>query len=582
MSEQTDRLKRIKRMRDIKALREKSAQPSVIPQGPSALEAAGQGALQGATLGLGDEIGAAMETGMDWLAQKGLMPGVDRSPTEVARELQAQGIKGDIGPTTAGEFYRQSREEGREDIAQAQEAHPLAFGAAEFAGGMLVPGMGAAGAAKGAAGLAKAGRLAGVGAGSGALGAVGTSEADLTKGEIGEFAGDVATGAAFGAGTSILGSGIGATTRKIANSELMAKLGDKAKARAGKAAKNLMDPSATDRAKNKLTGELDALGEKIVDEQVSGPLTSRTKIMSRLMEKKQGVGDELGKLRERQVEGLDRNLVADKLLERANMAEAAGQDSLAGRFRKEAAAVYSKKSQNFLKRKDTIQKQIDLDELKLGRLDPEDKEYAKIQQRIAKKRDEIGQIEEAVLEDGKRSFDLQKLSDKKGTLQEKANYRTDKSSDQKEAAKAFREIEDEIAPELKPMKEGYGQLSEAIDNISKAEGKKESRSFWDNLQYGVPGVLGASAATAVGAPALVGAGAAIGSRMLWNRFGPQFTAAGFNKASKVLKNPKWGNALASAAERGGTALSTAHMTLMRRDPEYREAYNKEQAEQEEE
>lgn len=149
------------------------------------LESVLEGAKQGLTLGLGDEMGALLEAGL----------------------LKASG-----DPRSMSEQYRLARELNRREMKEAQRANPAEFIAGEVGGGLLLPG----GAAKGAGTAAKAlttgqkfGQAAKMGAGLGAGYGAGTSEADLLEGDVGGFALDTAIGAGAGVLGGVAGEGMG-------------------------------------------------------------------------------------------------------------------------------------------------------------------------------------------------------------------------------------------------------------------------------------------------------------------------------------------------------------------------------------
>jgi hypothetical protein len=112
--------------------------------------------------------------------------------------------------------YREAR--GEEDLKAAKEsdANPGSYMAGEIAGGFAIPGVGAA---KGVGNAMK------VGAGMGAVAGLGTSEADLTKGEFGEAAQDVAIGTGFGGAFGAAGHGLG---KLLKPSDDLRKSGEKA------------------------------------------------------------------------------------------------------------------------------------------------------------------------------------------------------------------------------------------------------------------------------------------------------------------------------------------------------------------
>ncbi len=132
-------------------------------KGPGVVESVARGVKQGVTLGFGDEITGAIESAL----------------------------------TT--KTYQQARNEARANDEAAKKAHRWGFGIGEVLGGFAAPIPGA-----GEAGLAA---MAARGAAVGGISGLGNSEADLTKGDVGGAAKDVAYGAGIGAA---LGAGIGA------------------------------------------------------------------------------------------------------------------------------------------------------------------------------------------------------------------------------------------------------------------------------------------------------------------------------------------------------------------------------------
>lgn len=172
--------------------------------------AAGIGATQGASLGFFDELMAGMAS-VFWPSQMGELPG-----------------------DTLAEKYRHAKGMFGSAEKEIAEREPVAYGAGTLAGGI------ATAAATGGAATA-GGRMAqatGFGAASGA----GTSEADLTRGEVGQLARDAATGAAIGGVMGAAGEGVTAGGRA-----LLGKLGGSAGAR-----------QATRGLARDVAGELDA------------------------------------------------------------------------------------------------------------------------------------------------------------------------------------------------------------------------------------------------------------------------------------------------------------------------------------
>jgi hypothetical protein len=141
------------------------------------LEGLGQHAVQGATLGFGEEAEAAMSA---------------FNPAALGNALAAK-IKGEPGSNPIAN-YQQKRDQLRERLKAYSSEHPIAAGAAEFAGGMVpalaIPGGGLAGTVRGAAVA---------GAGFGAASGLGHGEGDMGKQLKGAGIGAAAGGATAGA-----------------------------------------------------------------------------------------------------------------------------------------------------------------------------------------------------------------------------------------------------------------------------------------------------------------------------------------------------------------------------------------------
>jgi hypothetical protein len=166
------------------------------PTEPTQLESGLRGAVQGTSVGMGDELGASAlaipETIRQRLAQ--YLPG---SPENVDKQLREQGFTGDIQQPSVLENYRQLRDTSREADKAAKEANPWTYGLSEVAGAALPASLVGVPASLGGA--------AALGAGYGAVQGLGTSEADLTKGEVGQAAIDTAIGAGLGGAIPVAG-----------------------------------------------------------------------------------------------------------------------------------------------------------------------------------------------------------------------------------------------------------------------------------------------------------------------------------------------------------------------------------------
>lgn len=142
----------------------------------SPLESAGRGAMQGATLGFGDEIAGAVQA----------------LPEAITSDKKLK------------DLYQKYRDIQRKKNDEAQKQNPKSFFAGNVVGGLAPVALtGGAAAPETLAGAI------GLGASYGAASGLGSSEADLTKGQVGQAAKDTAIGAGIGAGTGAVMHGIG-------------------------------------------------------------------------------------------------------------------------------------------------------------------------------------------------------------------------------------------------------------------------------------------------------------------------------------------------------------------------------------
>ena len=119
---------------------------------------------------------------------------------------------------------------------------------------------------------------------------------------------------------------------------------------------------------------------------------------------------------------------------------------------------------------------------------------------------------------------------------------------------------------LEKARAEYSQLAKVRDKVLEPQASRERAKSWSGL--------GANLATAGfafgGEPATA---TAIKGIELWTKHGAKFKAVGFDKTSKVLKNQKFRNILARAAERGTKAVQASHFLMLQQDPQYREMFH---------
>jgi len=177
---------------------------------PSQLEAAGRGALQGATFGFGEEAGAAVLSPLEMLRKKAAEL-IEGTPEHTDKMLREQGFTGDVETPELSETYKELRDVTRGREKAAQEAHGGTYLAGELGGGIL-PAI-ASGGATAAASVLKTGAkqalkaAAKTGAKYGAASGAGYSEADDFGGLVRDTAIGTGIGAVAGAGLPLLAKG---------------------------------------------------------------------------------------------------------------------------------------------------------------------------------------------------------------------------------------------------------------------------------------------------------------------------------------------------------------------------------------
>lgn len=171
------------------------------------------GAVQGATLGFGDELAGAMNVGFDksqaLLNKLGL---ASPSPSQVDEQLLQQGATGDLNP----DMYTQARDQVRAENKAAEEANLKSYIGGNIAGGLaptLLAGTAAAPfkVAEGATRMAKIGTAMANAAPVSAVTALGMTNEETLP----EQAKDVAIGTAIGSGGAGLLTGAGQLMGKV-------------------------------------------------------------------------------------------------------------------------------------------------------------------------------------------------------------------------------------------------------------------------------------------------------------------------------------------------------------------------------
>lgn len=195
-------------------LERRAQSKSVAANEPGRMEALGRGALQGATVGFGDELqGAVGKVILDRPVALGAVFQPSPDDTPEIRKIKEEALAKQASAPTSYELVRDG---ARKANVKAEKAHPGYYFAGEVGGGVassLAPvGALAKGGAAVKVGLGRALlRAMGSGAAMGAAAGAGNSEAELAgngPAETNRLLLDSGIGAATGAGSSAIGYGV--------------------------------------------------------------------------------------------------------------------------------------------------------------------------------------------------------------------------------------------------------------------------------------------------------------------------------------------------------------------------------------
>jgi len=223
-----------------------------VPEGPSELESAGRGAIQGASFGLRDEAAGALKSPMGALKA-------------IANKFGGEFSDEDL------EEYKRERDESRQLDKQASEANPKSYMAGQVGGALatsVVPGLGGAGVAK----------LAAQGAAQG----LGNSEAEDLAGNVRDTAIGAGIGAATGAAGKLLNKA-GSVGKEVLEDVATAPIGQKAaesamgNTSAGLSKLNRAGQFVNDKIDDAVSAILPKTGDKTADAIIKGGAKLATK-----------------------------------------------------------------------------------------------------------------------------------------------------------------------------------------------------------------------------------------------------------------------------------------------------------------
>lgn len=237
----------------------------------SAAFAALKGVQDIPTMGWGDELGGAVQAGAAALAKAA--PGL-ADALGIETRYQA-----DL--PSAGQAYIQGRDENRVESKEAAAQHPLPYYGAGIAASLpLAKVMPMVEAGPGAGLLAKVGAGAATGVMQGAVAGAGQSEADSAGGVALDALKGAGAGGALGAAMPAVGAGLKAAAPAVAD-KLQRLANISAVKAAGGIQKDLRAMGPED---------VQALGQRLIDEGIIGPFSSRDDILKAVTERLEGAG----------------------------------------------------------------------------------------------------------------------------------------------------------------------------------------------------------------------------------------------------------------------------------------------------
>lgn len=431
--------------------------------------------------------------------------------TDVNKKLAEQGFTGDIGPTSGKELYKEARDENRALDRAAQAANPMTYGASNVAGSLLTSFLPGSQLAKGTSAL----KAAGVGAGYGALQGAGNTE-EIASMQALE---DIASGAAIGGAT-------GGAFQALANKFGKVRPGDVSNKIKGFAELQAAKAQGLERATRKKLGEeaSKAVGRQGLDEGVLSMFASADEMIAR----NNAIKDAAVKSREAAY-----NVIDEAGASAFNPLDVASDiESKLGNFNRKSPLNAAKLGQ--------LQNTLEAITLRGSDNIPMSEAQKLIQ--------EIGQ---AAKFDQSRATPANEMA--------KNVYKMVRNAMDDAAQKGSETVN---VPGLKEVIQKANRQYSIAKDADTLLANKFARDA--NKSIGLTDTI-----TAVGSPVLLPA------KKLWESYGNQTVALGFDKLGDMVKNNpqafgKFQSVLQNAAQRGPQALGASHFILQQNSPEYRE------------
>lgn len=487
-------------------------------------------------------------------------------------------LSGSVPPSQALDEYRSERDSLKHDLDTTSAAHPKAA----FAGGLA------------GAGLMPIGASPGAMAAYGGASALGNSNADLTRGEVGQAALDAGKGAAVGgvAGAAVQGAlpyvqkGYESLSQPVA--DYLKKLADKSYLRASGA-------SGAQVAKFR-DGTLDALRK--VTNFGSSPGDIAANAQASMAQSGENIGDILSN----KLPGatVDRNTILNYLRSKiSGLSEDESQTGLANRLQNESQNIQSK-----IGTTSEIQQPPPMTRPNYENIPPTVLKAPRPTPERVAQMGQAGEASQAVNlsranESGYNPYDprvvtenstipIAQANDIKGGYQSKVNWKTPnpdllENNANTHVSDAYRQaVEDSansadpvIGAQLQSENKNYGIMKDIGDVAEKRQNTLDQSphgGLLDISSAGAGGGVGAVLGGPVGA--VVGAAGGLAAKSLRPRYASMSAVSSDWLANTIKASPsslgKWAPSLSAAAARGGNSLGATDYLLQQTDPDYRQ------------
>ena len=432
--------------------------------------------------------------------------------------------------------YREAMAGDQAREAQRIEESPILSGAADFAGGAMVPG-----------GLAVQAGVAG-------------TDTLLKSGDPMEA---LQAAAITGVGGKALESAGGAIAKGLS------KLPEKFRSKGIKEAENLIPRTKGESVKEYKSTDLTDQAEKLFDSGLLDTKKSKREIADAMIAKQQGLVGEMSDLATSSEASKSKLDVYKELMKRMDGQTPESQAAIEASLNKELMDPIAKQ----------YQKEMQKLKLKLDVLRHKQSTGVQVDQKMiedtANELSKTSKLFEDKLSDTLNLDELRQMRVKYDNAVP-ASSGADSYAPKKATADAFREMEDELSggasSAYKQTKTEWSENAPIEDSLIKSAVETDRQQMFKPSM--VDSVIGIPAGMAVAGPVggVAGPPLVAAARNTWKNHGSQLKIIGYKKAGKLFQDPKYSNMIKAWADSGPKAMQAGHFIMMSRDPEYNKLY----------